>query len=219
MEIDEIKRNIDAVMRRVDSAAGGRHVTVVAATKTVPADIINAAIERGITDVGENRVQEYLAKCGAVKGAKWHFIGALQSNKAKYLVGNVALIQSVDRLSLAQQIDALACKRKVVQDVLIEVNAGGEQSKSGVPIELACELIAQVRTLKNVRVRGIMSVPPIGAGDDVYAKLSCVFDKSGMSLDGDIFSVGMSGDYERAISAGSNMVRIGTALFGRRNIR
>lgn len=220
MEIDELKRNIETVLNRVDKAAKavGHAVTVVAATKTVEPKFINAAIGSGIKDVGENRVQEYIGKRDSVTGAKWHFIGTLQSNKAKYLVGSVALIQSVNSASLAAEIDRLACRRGVVQDVLIEINVGGEKSKTGALLEFADELIEYARSLKNLSVRGIMAVPPKDCDDAVYRAAYGVYERN--KTDGfDILSMGMSGDYERAIAFGSNMVRPGTALFGARNFQ
>lgn len=216
MDTDELKRNIDTVSARIARAAAGRRVTLVAASKTVPAEVISAAVNSGITDVGENRVQEYLGKKDFVSGANWHFIGTLQSNKAKYLVGSVALIQSVNSLSLAQKIDDIARERGVVQDVLAEINICAESSKTGASADGFFELVEQARRLKNIRVRGIMAVPPFGAGAGVYKHLLKLFESLGMNGDGDILSVGMSGDYELAVENGSNMVRIGTALFGQR---
>lgn len=206
------------MQERIARAACGMAVTLVAATKCVPPDVIAAAYDCGITDVGENRVQEYLDKRDAVKCVKWHFIGTLQRNKAKYLVGDVALIHSVNGIALAREIDRLAALRGVVQDVLAEVNVAGESSKTGASIDCAEELVSSVRELKNIRLRGIMAVPPIGADDMVYKKLRSLFEKcKGQSQAFDTLSVGMSGDYERAISFGCNTVRIGTAIFGTRN--
>lgn len=220
MTVDEIKRNIELVTERVAraSARSGRAVTVVAAAKNVPAEFIDVAVDSGIDNIGENRVQEYLGKKDGVQRAIWHFIGTLQRNKAKYLVGNVALIQSVNCIELAREIDRLARLRNIRQQVLIELNAAGEQSKTGAPVDTADDLIAEVRELKNVVVRGIMSVPPKDAGDAVYAKLAAKFEKH-KSDAFDILSVGMSSDYERAIAQGSNMVRPGTAIFGSRTYR
>lgn len=214
-ESDCLRRNIENVLERVRSASGGRKVTVVAATKTVGAELIGEAVALGITDIGENRVQEYLCKRDAVSGAVWHFIGALQRNKAKYLVGEVALIQSVSGLSLGEEIDRLAIKRGVVQDVLVEVNIGGEAAKAGVDPALADELISRLCEKKGIRVRGLMAVPPRDADESVYKKLYSLFDAHrGNGFD--ILSVGMSGDFETAIANGSNMVRIGSAFFGPR---
>lgn len=218
MATDELKRNVERALNNIARASAGSygHVTLVAAVKTVPTDVINAAVEYGITDIGENRVQEYLAKRDGVQCAKWHFIGTLQRNKAKYLVGNVALIQSVNSAELAAEIDRLARLRGVTQDVLIEVNAAGEASKTGAPLSAVNELIGYVQSLKNVRVRGLMSVPPIGAGTEVYESLRRLYENHA-SETFDVLSVGMSGDYEKAIECGSNMVRLGTAIFGRRS--
>lgn len=217
MDSDELKRNVDRALSNIARAADKQssRVTLVAAVKTVPADVINAAVSYGVTDVGENRVQEFVAKRDGVQGAKWHFIGTLQRNKAKYLVGKVSLIQSVNCAALAAEIDRLAGLRGVTQDVLIEVNAAGEASKTGAPLCEADELIGYARTLKNVRVRGLMSVPPIGADVSVYERLYRLYQEhAGKQFD--VLSVGMSGDYEKAIECGSNMVRLGTAIFGRR---
>lgn len=217
MERDELWHNICAVRERAAAAANGRAVTIVAATKTVPISVINAAIESGITDIGENRAQEFADKRDGVRGAVWHFIGTLQSNKAKQLVGRVALIQSVNSRKLAELIGAIAVSRGVLQDVLIEINAGGDSGKTGAPIEQADALISGALGLDGIRVRGIMSVPPIGAADDVYIALNELYSHYNRAVpDFDILSVGMSGDYERAIRFGSNMVRIGSAIFGAR---
>lgn len=217
--VDEngLKANLCAAVERIEraSAAAGSRVTLVAATKTVPANIVNSVIGMGVTRVGENRVQEYLAKRDLVSGAEWHFIGTLQRNKAKYLVGNVALIQSVSSVELAREIDRLAAARGVVQDVLVEVNIGGEPDKTGAPVDAIDDLVGFVRELPAVRLRGIMSVPPHGAERETYERLYKLYSAyAGGAFD--TLSVGMSGDYELAISCGSNMVRLGTALFGKR---
>ncbi|MDE6294398.1 MAG: YggS family pyridoxal phosphate-dependent enzyme [Clostridiales bacterium] len=213
----DIKRNIQTVMSNVARAAAGRDVTVVAATKTVSPEVINVAIDCGITDIGENRVQEYLAKVDAVKPVKWHFIGTLQTNKAKYLVGSVPLIQSVNSAALVDEISRLAVKRGITQDVLFEVNVACEDSKTGAALDKAYELAEYAERAKSVRVCGLMSVPPKNAGDEVYRKIRDLYDGLRKNMkDFSILSVGMSGDYERAIEFGSNMVRIGSALFGKR---
>ncbi|MDE7406582.1 MAG: YggS family pyridoxal phosphate-dependent enzyme [Clostridiales bacterium] len=220
MHSSDIKRNIQTVLSNVARAAAGVPVTVVGATKTVPPEVINIALESGITDIGENRVQEYLAKRDAVKPANWHFIGTLQTNKAKYLVGSVSLVQSVNSQALADEISRLAVKRGVTQDVLIEVNVADEQTKTGADLDSAQALNEYVQNLNGVRVRGLMAVPPIGASDGVYRKLRDLYETLARDKTNfDILSVGMSGDYERAIYFGSNMVRIGSALFGARTYK
>lgn len=220
MTVDELKHNLDAVRERIEKAraAAGESVKLVAATKTVPVALINAAIELGINAVGENRVQEYLGKRDLVSGAEWHFIGTLQRNKVKYLVGSVALIQSVSSVGLAEEIERLADRLGIVQDVLVEVNAADEPSKTGADFADADGLIGRVAELPHVRLRGVMAVPPRDAGDAVYMRVARLYERyKNKSAGFDILSVGMSGDYERAIACGSNMVRIGTALFGARN--
>ena len=217
MVTDELKRNIESVKSRVERAAArvGRGVTLVAATKTVPPDIVNAAIGMGITDVGENRVNEYIGKRDAVKGANWHFIGTLQTNKVKYLVGNVVLIQSVASARMADEISRLAVKRGVVQRVLVEINIGGETSKTGAEKSDADALIEYVRTLDGVELKGVMAIPPRDCEAAVYRELYSVYARhAGGAFD--TLSVGMSADYERAIEYGSNMVRVGAAIFGAR---
>lgn len=213
----DIKRNIQSVLSNVARAVAGTSVTVVAATKTVPPEVINVAIDCGITDIGENRVQEYLQKRDAVKPVKWHFIGTLQTNKAKYLVGSVPLIQSVNSPALVDEISRLAVKRGVTQDVLLEVNVACEDSKTGAALDTAYELAEYASHAKGVRVCGLMSVPPKNAGDEVYRKIRDLYEglRRGRN-DFNVLSVGMSSDYERAIGFGSNMVRIGSALFGER---
>ncbi len=217
METDMLKRELCGVLDRIERAAcrTGARVTLVAATKTVPAETVSALISMGVKDVGENRVQEYLKKRDEVTGAHWHFIGTLQRNKAKYLVGNVVLIQSVSSISLAEEIDRLAAERGVIQAVLAELNAADEPMKTGAKTYEIDELIERMREFTHIRLRGLMAVPPIGADDDVYRRVSRIYEKY-RSGEFDTLSLGMSGDYERAIAFGSNMVRIGTALFGRR---
>lgn len=217
MVTDELKRNIETVVTRVARASErvGRSVTLVAATKSVPPEIVNAAIGMGLTDVGENRVNEYLSKRDAVQGANWHFIGTLQTNKVKYLVGNVGLIQSVSGVKVADEIARLAAKRGVCQRVLVEINIGEEASKTGADISSADALIEYVQALEGVELKGVMAIPPRDCSDDVYKALYGIYARhAGGAFD--TLSVGMSADYERAIECGSNMVRIGTAIFGAR---
>lgn len=217
MAEDELQLNIRSITERIQRAATktGGNITLVAATKTVPVEIINRAIDSGITDIGENRVQEFIAKKDALKTATRHFIGTLQRNKVKYLVGEVALIQSVNSKDLAAEIDRISEKRGIVQDVLIEVNAAGEPSKTGAATDEADALIEYSSSLGHIRVRGLMAVPPRDCEDGVYRSLRETYERYKRGAF-DTLSVGMSGDFEKAIEYGSNMVRIGTAIFGRR---
>ena len=197
------------------------NVQIMAVTKTVAPEKINFAIAQGITLLGENRVQEFMSKKDEYdKKADVHFIGHLQSNKVKYIINDVKLIQSVDSLKLAKEIDRLAEKNNKIMDILIEVNIGGELSKSGVIQDNLPELIYQISELKNVNIKGLMAIPPIGCGEDVFEKMNGIFinlkEKNIHNVSMEILSMGMSGDYEQAIKHGSNLVRIGTKLFGAR---
>ena len=192
-------------------------ITVVAATKTIDPERINLLPEYGINIAGENRVQELIEKYDSVRGVKWHFIGSLQTNKVKYIVDKVELIHSVDREELADEIDKRSAKIGKVTDVLVEVNTGEEASKSGVMPEKAEALAAYVAAKKNVRLRGVMGVFPIGAADELYEKLYGIYRKIADTYpEADVLSAGMSGDYLKAIAHGANLVRIGSAIFGKR---
>ncbi|HWP80572.1 MAG TPA: YggS family pyridoxal phosphate-dependent enzyme [Candidatus Acidoferrum sp.] len=225
---DNVMRVREGIARA--AAAAGRpkgDITLVAVSKTFGADKINEAVAAGALDIGENYVQEFTEKLPQIdKSATLHFIGHLQSNKVRHVVGKVKYIQSCDRMSLAGEIERQAEKLGIVQDVLIEVNAGNEASKSGVSIEGAQDLIFQLGELPHIRVCGLMAIPP--HNDDPAAsrlhfeRLYHLFlDIRGKKTDNStnqmsILSMGMSGDYEEAIRCGSNMVRVGTAIFGQR---
>ncbi len=195
-------------------------IAFMAVTKTVDPVLVNEAIDCGIQLLGENRVQEWQGKKDAYRaGVPVDFIGALQSNKVKYLMGQIRLIHSVDRMSLAQEIDRQAEKHGLVQDILLEVNIGGEASKSGIePSELPA-LLAQVGALPNVNVKGLMTIPPPCSDTRYLEAMEELFlrtkerDPERMQ----ILSMGMSDDYAAAIEHGSNLVRVGSALFGARD--
>lgn len=197
-------------------------VRIMAVTKTVPFEKVNFAVENGLTLLGENRVQEYLSKKDSYdKRAEVQFIGHLQTNKVKYIADSVSLIQSVDSLKLAQEINKQSAKVNRIMDILIEINIGDEATKSGIDKNELFELVSQVSELENVRIKGLMAIPPIGAGEEVFEKMNELFcltkEKNIENVSMDILSMGMSGDYELAIKHGSNLVRIGTKLFGARN--
>ena len=196
-------------------------VEIMAVTKTVPPEAVNFAVGCGVRLLGENRVQEYLSKREAyAKDAQVHFIGHMQTNKVKYLVGSVALIQSVDSLRLAQEIDRLAERNDLIQDILIEVNIGGEESKSGVLPQGLLPLLEEISLLKKLRVQGLMTIPPLGNSEKYFYKMNELFvDIQGKNIDNinmSVLSMGMSADYALAVKYGSNLVRIGTKLFGTR---
>ena len=200
----------------------GEPVTLVAATKTRTPEEINEAIAAGITDIGENKVQEFRDKFDLIKGGNRHFIGHLQTNKIKYLVGKTYLLQSLDRDELAEELSKRCVRANVTQDALIEVNIGCEESKSGYPLETAWAAYERIRRTNGLRVRGFMAMLPL-AGDDaakatLVDEMRALFDRARREDENIRFlSMGMSGDWELCLGHGANMIRLGTALFGERH--
>lgn len=228
----EIAERIRKIRREIDEAAretgrGGQDITLVAATKMNDTSRISEAIAAGVDACGENRVQELLEKYdeGAYTGAPLHFIGTLQTNKVKYIVGKVSLIQSVNSVKLAAEISKCAVRLGIVQDILVEINIGDEASKSGAGAEDAERLILEIAKLPGVKVRGLMTIPPKCENADeqksFFVKMKQLFVDIGTkkydNISMDILSMGMSGDYRLAISCGANMVRVGTGIFGARH--
>lgn len=226
---DKVIENYKNAMSRLETALeeSGRNVKdvlVIGASKTMPLERI--LFVRGNTDVkifGENRVQELLEKY--TPDVRWHFIGQLQTNKVKYIVDKVELIHSVDRLSLLQEIDRQAKKHGKVQDILIEVNIGGEEKKGGVAPEEVIDFAKEVDKYPSVRLKGLMSVLPNVEKDALnafYLQLSKLYDtlKQTRLDNADIryLSAGMSNDYDVAVKYGANIVRLGRALFGEREV-
>lgn len=194
-------------------------IRIMAVTKTVAPEAINHAIELGIDLLGENRVQEYLSKADFYdKSAEVQFIGHLQTNKVKYIINSVSMIQSVDSLKLGQEISRLAVKNGKVMDILCEVNIGGEDSKSGVaPSELS-ELMSGLKELEGVRIRGLMTIPPPSGSDIFLGRMKELYDNvKSQFTEIDTLSMGMTHDYAEAIKYGSTLVRIGTGMFGARD--
>ena len=227
-----IEENVAAVRAEIDAAAlacgrDPKTVLLCAATKMNDAETVLRAVQAGVDCSGENRVQEFLQKqpAGAYGEKPVHFIGRLQTNKVKYLVGSVDLIQSVDRSELLAAIEKEAAKRGVVQDILLEVNVGGEQSKGGFAPEEMPNVAASIASFPHVRVRGLMAIPPIaekqGENRKYFAEIRrLAVDIAAKKYDNvsmECLSMGMSGDFADAIAEGSTMVRIGTAIFGPRN--
>jgi len=195
------------------------NIRIMAVTKTVAPEAINHAIELGIDLLGENRVQEYLSKADFYnKSAEVQFIGHLQTNKVKYIINSVSMIQSVDSLKLGQEISRLAVKNGKVMDILCEVNIGGEDSKSGVAPSGLSELISGLKELEGVRIRGLMTIPPPGSSDIFLGRMKELYDRVKAELpEIDTLSMGMTHDYAEAIKYGSTLVRIGTGMFGARD--
>ena len=223
----DIEQNVSEVKQRIRAAAGDRSVILVAATKMNDAETIQRAIAAGIDASGENRVQEMMEKReqGAYEGAPLHFIGSLQNNKVKFVVGNCDLIHSVNSASLLTAINKRAAALGIVQDVLLEVNIAREESKTGFLPELLPELLETAAELGSIRVRGLMAIPPIqkkvGENRRYFAQMHQLFIDIGAKKYDNVFmdflSMGMSDDFEDAILEGANMVRVGTAIFGRRS--
>lgn len=227
----EIAENIARIREEIalaEAQAGrpGGQVKLLAATKMNDARRIQAAIAAGVDICGENRVQELQEKLpqGAYTGAPLHFIGHLQRNKAKFLVGQVDLIQSVDSIPLLETIDRLAAQKGICQDVLLEVNIGGEEAKSGILPEQADDFAAKMAEYNSICLRGFMTIPPISAkkGGNLryFAKMYQLYvDIKGKKYDNtniDCLSMGMSDDFADAIKEGTTMIRVGTRIFGSR---
>ncbi len=217
--MSNIRDSIEKIKGDIEENKTCHDVVLVGATKTRDITTIEQAVIDGLRVAGENRVQELLEKYKPIDGLSWHFIGALQTNKVKYIVDKVDLIHSVDRLELAREIDRRCAKINKVMPVLIEVNIGGEESKSGVAPSDLFELLEKVILLPNIKVCGLMTVMPKNAGEELYVKaheLFVLMKERYMDLPIQWLSMGMSGDYLTALRNGSNMIRLGTALFGER---
>ncbi len=230
LSAEEFDRNYKDVLDRLYAAAekSGRSaedITLLAATKTVDADTVNYAIKKGITHIGENRVQELLSKYSLLNPAHSHFIGHLQTNKVKDIIDKVEMIESVDSLKLAKEISKQAGKHGLVMNILAEINIGGEESKSGFAPKDAENAVKEIAKLPNIHIKGLMCIPPVANMPEearkYFRKMYKLFldigakniDNSDMS----VLSMGMSGDFDIAVSEGANLVRVGTSLFGKRN--
>ncbi len=229
LSAEEFDLNYKRVSERLKAAAerSGRdkdEITLLAATKTVDADTINYAIEKGITHIGENRVQELLSKHGLLKPAHSHFIGHLQTNKVKDIIDKVEMIESVDSLRLANEISKQALKHGITMDILLEVNIGGEESKSGFTPEELENAVREVAKLPAISIKGLMAIPPATdlpeESRKYFRKMYKLFiDIRGKKIDNSnmgVLSMGMSNDFDIAAEEGATLVRVGTSLFGRR---
>ncbi|MGM9548610.1 MAG: YggS family pyridoxal phosphate-dependent enzyme [Faecousia sp.] len=229
MSIAENVARIRCQMEAAAAAAGRdpKEILLCAATKMNDADAVRQAIAAGVDCCGENRVQELTAKLAenAYAGAPVHFIGHLQTNKVKQVVGKVALIQSVDSEHLLRAIDREAARQGICQDVLLEVNIGEEASKSGFGADDILPLMEKIGEFPNICIKGLMAIPPISHNSGENLKffqkmfhLSVdIKQKKYDNVKVDCLSMGMSGDFADAIASGSTMIRVGTAIFGARN--
>jgi pyridoxal phosphate enzyme (YggS family) len=225
-----IAANLASINQRISAAAhqAGRDpatVRLIAVSKTRPAIDVIEAFQAGQALFGENYIQELVPKLAEVsEGVEWHVIGHLQSNKVKYIAGQVALIHSVDRISLATEIDHQWGKRGKKCDILIQVNISGESTKSGTTEEGAIQLVRECALLPNIRVCGLMTMPPFfddpEAARPFFAELrrlsEVIAAQNIAGVDMVELSMGMSGDFEAAIEEGATLVRVGTAIFGNR---
>ena len=229
-----IRENIDDIVKRIEDTCKkvGRNpndITVIAVSKTVESERAREAFEAGINNLGENRVQELVKKYDELKDLdiKWHMIGHLQKNKVKYIIDKTVLIHSVESLSLAEEINKRAEKNNLIANVLVELNIGEEDSKFGIKEESVYDFILSLEKFENLRVVGLMTVAPFCENPEdvrwVFKKMKYIYDKiSTMNLrntEMKYLSMGMTNDFEIAIEEGSNIIRIGTAIFGARKYK
>lgn len=225
------EENYKRILNDVKEAAvkAGRNesdVRLMCVTKTVEAPYINRVLELGADLIGENRVQEFLGKKEDLNldGVEQHLIGHLQTNKVKQIAGQVDMIESVSSVKLAKEISKVSSKLGIITNCLVEVNIGKEESKSGIYIEQLDEILAEIAEMQSVRIKGLMTIPPVCKDENearrYFEKMHTAFldikSKKYDNIDMEILSMGMSGDYKAAVAEGSNIVRVGSAIFGAR---
>ena len=232
--IDEtslIYNNISEVKQKIEKAAirSGRKsedVTLIAVTKTIEIHSIKIAVRNGLNNLGENRVQEICDKYGEIsENCNWHLIGNLQTNKVKYIIEKVKLIHSLDRFELATEIQKQAEKYGKIIELLVQINISGEETKSGIEPQQTREFIKNISTFNNLKIRGLMTIAPNVVDSEsvrhIFRELKKIFiDMKKENIDNvsmDYLSMGMSNDFEVAIEEGANIVRIGSAIFGKRS--
>lgn len=228
---ERVGENLKAVREKIAEAAvrSGRNpeeIKLMAVTKTVEPEYINYAISQGVDLIGENKVQEFMSKKEFLnlENCKAHLIGHLQTNKVKKIVGEVSMIQSLDSLHLAEEISNRSKALGIVTDVLVEVNIGGEDCKTGLEMSKLEELIYAAAEMPGIKVKGLMTVPPFsedseqarGFFKNMYKLFIDMRSKKIDNISMDILSMGMSGDYCQAVEEGSTLVRVGSAIFGNR---
>ena len=230
-QFEDIEYNLKTINEKISLAAekSGRtrdDIRFMTVTKTVDVFRINKAIECGVDLIGENKVQEFLSKKPDLKleNVESHLIGHLQTNKVSKIVGQVDMIESVDSVKLANEISKQSLKLGVTTDILVEVNIGGEENKTGLPKDMLEEFLYEISELPSIKVKGLMTIPPFSQNNEenrkyfskIYNMYVDIRSKKIHNINMDILSMGMSGDYEDAIACGSNLVRIGSAVFGPR---
>ncbi|MBO4940725.1 MAG: YggS family pyridoxal phosphate-dependent enzyme [Clostridia bacterium] len=225
-----IEKNLLEVNKKIDEAARASNrktdeIKLIAVTKTYGADLINEAIDCGVTDIGENRVQEIMEKYDKVNPVRWHLIGHLQKNKVKYIIDKVELIHSVDSVELAVEIDKKAKKIDKIQKILLEVNVSGEESKFGIEPTNCIDVCREISLLENVKIMGLMTVAPFTDDEElllgVFSGLKGLAEKISQenikNVSMEELSMGMTNDFPLAIEKGATMVRVGTGIFGKRD--
>lgn len=222
MNIEKIKNNIKIHAQKVNRDPND--ILIMAVTKTVDVERIQKAIDNGITAIGENKVQELIDKYPALKNkAQFHFIGHLQTNKVKNIIDKVKMIHSLDSIHLAQEINKRASQNDIEMDCLVEVNIGSEESKYGIDPSDVIDFIKSLEPYENIRIRGLMTVAPLMEPEQVrpyFRKMKELFDSARnirqKNVDFKYLSMGMTNDYTVAVEEGSNIIRIGTGIFGKR---
>lgn len=229
--MEDIRGNLEKVRQQIRQSAEGcgrsqDDVLLVAVSKTRTPEEINIAIEAGVTDIGENKVQEIMDKYDDIKPVRWHMIGHLQTNKVKYIIDKVSMIHSVDSYKLAAEINKRAAACGITMDILLQVNSAQEESKFGISTEETEGLIMQILdSCENIRIRGLMCIAPYADDpEDIKRYFDSVKEQYDQfstidhpNLDFRYLSMGMSHDFPVAIEAGSNLVRVGSAIFGERD--
>lgn len=221
--LSRVRERIDAAARRAGRDPG--EIKLVAVTKTVPGEVIKEALSSGITRLGENRVQEFLEKYPKLPpDLEWHFIGHLQTNKVKKIIGKVGLIHSLDRWPLAEEIHRAACEADTVARVLVQVNVAGEETKYGLPLSGVEDFVAEAVRLPGLEVLGLMTIAPWCENPEevrpVFKQMRELARRLKNKVHGakmETLSMGMTGDFEVAVEEGANILRIGTAIFGERS--
>ena len=220
-----IEENVKKLLEEIPAYnAYGEKVTLVAAVKLQTADSINRAVRGGITDIGDNHVQEFRDKYALIEGKpRRHFIGRLQTNKIKYLLGKVDLYHSVDRYGLAEELSKKSEKAGVTSNVLIQINIGNEETKGGFPLEEAEDAFKTISALPALNVEGLMAMLPATGNETLLRGLARAMRKKYDELNSNgasfkYLSMGMSGDFKLCVEEGGNMIRLGTAIFGKRSV-
>lgn len=222
--MENIEQNVKSILNEIPKTNPfGEKVTLVAAVKLQTPNDINRAISAGITDIGDNHVQEFRDKFAEISpNAKRHFIGHLQTNKIKYLLGKVDLYHSIDRLNLAEELSKKSAAAGITSAILIQINAGDEETKGGFSLEETLDAYERIKTLPALQISGLMAMLPFTGDEELLKELAAKMREKYDILRGQDknirhLSMGMSGDYKVCIQAGSNMIRLGTAIFGARN--